>query len=166
MVLDRILLWIFSVACVAGTCGIILVAPSLYDARTPLDILVSKISKRELLPAPVAIIQRTVLQWSAVVEVVWLGYYVALFIMTRPCWYLFIIYSFLCCFWYQEVGMMYLNWIAFQWIPYLEISIACRNGALPELQGLWKKIRKLDFAGLTWFFFFRLLMTGSMLQWC
>ena len=62
MVLDRILLWIFSVACVAGTCGIILVAPSLYDARTPLDILVSKISKRELLPAPVEIIQRSFLQ--------------------------------------------------------------------------------------------------------
>ena len=27
MVLDRILLWLFSFACVAGTCGIILVAP-------------------------------------------------------------------------------------------------------------------------------------------
>ena len=27
MVLDRILLWVFSFACVAGTCGIILVAP-------------------------------------------------------------------------------------------------------------------------------------------
>jgi len=58
MVLDRILLWIFSLACIAGTCGIILVAPSLYDTRTPLDILVSKIgkiSKRELLPTPVAL---------------------------------------------------------------------------------------------------------------
>jgi hypothetical protein len=27
MVLDRILLWVFSFACVSGTCGIILVAP-------------------------------------------------------------------------------------------------------------------------------------------
>jgi len=52
MVLDRILLWIFSFACVAGTCGIILVAPSLYDTRKPIDIIVSKISKRKLLPAP------------------------------------------------------------------------------------------------------------------
>merc|ERR1712203_87866 len=52
MVLDRILLWIFSFACMAGTCGIILVAPSLYDTRKPIDIIVSKISKRKLLPAP------------------------------------------------------------------------------------------------------------------
>merc|ERR1711994_1107229 len=52
MVLDRILLWIFSFACVARTCGIILVAPSLYDTRKPIDIIVSKISKRKLLPAP------------------------------------------------------------------------------------------------------------------
>ena len=64
MVLDRILLWLFSFACVAGTCGIILVAPSLYDTRMPLDILVSKISKRKLLPAPVELIQRSFLQWT------------------------------------------------------------------------------------------------------
>merc|ERR1719422_2845364 len=55
MVLDRILLWLFSFACVAGTCGIILVAPSLYDKRTPLDVLVSKIGKRDLLPTPAAL---------------------------------------------------------------------------------------------------------------
>lgn len=59
MVLDRILLWIFSFACVAGTCGIILVAPSLYDSRLPLDIRVSKISKRKLLPAPMDLVQQT-----------------------------------------------------------------------------------------------------------
>ena len=58
MVLDRILLWLFSFACV----GIILVAPSLYDTRMPLDILVSKISKRKLLQAPVELIQRSFLQ--------------------------------------------------------------------------------------------------------
>ena len=67
MVLDRILLWLFSFACVAGTCGIILVAPSLYDTRMPLDILVSKISKRKLLPAPVELIQRSFLQWARVI---------------------------------------------------------------------------------------------------
>jgi len=60
MVLDRILLWVFSFACVAGTCGIILVAPSLYDTKTPLDILVSKISKRKLLPVPAELSYRTV----------------------------------------------------------------------------------------------------------
>jgi len=61
-VLDRILLWLFSFACVAGTCGIILVAPSLYDTRTPIDILItkiSKISKRSLLPTPSALEQLT-----------------------------------------------------------------------------------------------------------
>ena len=58
-VLDRILLWIFTFACVAGTCGIILVAPSLYDKRTPLDVLVSKIGRKELLPAPKALIRQT-----------------------------------------------------------------------------------------------------------
>jgi len=56
-VLDRILLWIFTFACIAGTCGIILVAPSLYDTRMPLDILVSKIGKKELLPAPEALLK-------------------------------------------------------------------------------------------------------------
>jgi len=60
MVLDRILLWVFSFACVAGTCGIILVAPSLYDTKTPLDILVSKISKRKLLPVPAELLYKTV----------------------------------------------------------------------------------------------------------
>lgn len=56
-VLDRILLWIFTFACIAGTCGIILVAPSLYDTRMPLDILVSKIGKKELLSAPAALLK-------------------------------------------------------------------------------------------------------------
>ena len=65
LVLDRILLWIFTFACIAGTCGIILVAPSLYDKRTPLDVLVSKIGKRELLPAPAALLHQSsvVSQW-------------------------------------------------------------------------------------------------------
>lgn len=54
MVLDRILLWVFSLACIAGTGGIILVAPSLYDTRSPIDILVSKVGKEKntLLPVP------------------------------------------------------------------------------------------------------------------
>ena len=65
MVLDRILLWIFTFACIAGTCGIILVAPSLYDKRTPLDVLVSKIGKRDLLPPPAALIQQTTTTMSS-----------------------------------------------------------------------------------------------------
>jgi len=62
MVLDRILLWVFSFACVAGTGGIILVAPSLYDTRKPLDVMVSKISKRKLLPPPMDLVQQSFIQ--------------------------------------------------------------------------------------------------------
>ncbi|XP_033749540.1 acetylcholine receptor subunit alpha-like 1 isoform X2 [Pecten maximus] len=36
MVLDRLFLWIFTTACVVGTFGIILQAPTIYDARMPL----------------------------------------------------------------------------------------------------------------------------------
>ncbi|GAB6031877.1 hypothetical protein CHUAL_010273 [Chamberlinius hualienensis] len=44
MVLDRLFLWIFTVACVVGTCGIILQAPTLYDKRTPIDVRLSEIA--------------------------------------------------------------------------------------------------------------------------
>ena len=37
MVLDRLFLWIFTMAVVVGTAGIILQAPSLYDDRKPID---------------------------------------------------------------------------------------------------------------------------------
>ena len=37
--------FIFISACIAGTGGIILVAPSLYDTRQPLDALVSKVKR-------------------------------------------------------------------------------------------------------------------------
>nr|API81621.1 nicotinic acetylcholine receptor alpha 8 [Cancer borealis] len=43
MVLDRLFLWVFTIACVAGTCGIIFQAPSLYDTRVPIDQLYSEI---------------------------------------------------------------------------------------------------------------------------
>ncbi|XP_074651902.1 acetylcholine receptor subunit alpha-like [Tubulanus polymorphus] len=36
MVLDRLFLWIFTTACVVGTMGIILQAPTLYDDRVPI----------------------------------------------------------------------------------------------------------------------------------
>ncbi|XP_059490109.1 acetylcholine receptor subunit alpha-like 1 [Neocloeon triangulifer] len=49
MVLDRLFLWIFSVACVMGTALIILQAPSLYDTTRPIDIQFSKIAKKKLL---------------------------------------------------------------------------------------------------------------------
>lgn len=37
MVLDRLFLWLFTIACMTGFCGIILMAPSLYDMREPID---------------------------------------------------------------------------------------------------------------------------------
>ncbi|XP_050709550.1 acetylcholine receptor subunit alpha-like 1 isoform X1 [Eriocheir sinensis] len=46
MVLDRLFLWIFMVACVLGTCGIIFRAPSLYDTTLPIDIQLSKVAQR------------------------------------------------------------------------------------------------------------------------
>ena len=66
MVLDRILLWMFTIACVVGmnenfivwtnsrlkcvtlkgTAGIIMAAPSHYDLRKPIDIQYSKLDKK------------------------------------------------------------------------------------------------------------------------
>jgi hypothetical protein len=43
MVLDRLFLWIFTVAVLVGTAGIILQAPTLYDDRQPLDVILSEI---------------------------------------------------------------------------------------------------------------------------
>ena len=43
MVLDRLFLWIFTLAVCVGTAGIILQAPSLYDDRTPIDEEISHI---------------------------------------------------------------------------------------------------------------------------
>nr|AAQ75737.1 nicotinic acetylcholine receptor alpha 1 subunit [Nilaparvata lugens] len=45
MVLDRLFLWIFTIACVMGTAIILLQAPSLYD--TTIDIKYSKIAKKK-----------------------------------------------------------------------------------------------------------------------
>lgn len=45
MVLDRLFLWIFTLACLCGTCGIILQAPSLYDQRTAIDQQLSQIGR-------------------------------------------------------------------------------------------------------------------------
>ncbi|KAL1117528.1 hypothetical protein AAG570_003844, partial [Ranatra chinensis] len=49
MVLDRLFLWVFTVACVLGTALIILQAPSLYDNTKPIDIVYSKIAKKRML---------------------------------------------------------------------------------------------------------------------
>lgn len=46
MVLDRFFLWVFTLACIGGTMGIIFQAPSLYDTRKPVDQLRSGIPLR------------------------------------------------------------------------------------------------------------------------
>ncbi|ESP01299.1 hypothetical protein LOTGIDRAFT_212843 [Lottia gigantea] len=38
MVLDRVFLWVFTTACVVGTFGIILQAPTLYDGKQPINL--------------------------------------------------------------------------------------------------------------------------------
>ncbi|KAK7063037.1 extracellular ligand-gated ion channel activity protein [Halocaridina rubra] len=43
MVLDRLFLWIFTLAVLVGTAGIILQAPTLYDDRLPIDVQLSEI---------------------------------------------------------------------------------------------------------------------------
>uniref|UniRef100_A0A182NDV2 Nicotinic acetylcholine receptor alpha 1 subunit n=1 Tax=Anopheles dirus TaxID=7168 RepID=A0A182NDV2_9DIPT len=48
LVLDRLFLWIFTIACVLGTCLIILQAPSLYDTTQPIDAMYSKIAKKKM----------------------------------------------------------------------------------------------------------------------
>ncbi|XP_043660288.1 acetylcholine receptor subunit alpha-like isoform X2 [Drosophila teissieri] len=50
MVLDRLFLWIFTIAVVVGTAGIILQAPTLYDTRMPIDIKLSEIASTTAKP--------------------------------------------------------------------------------------------------------------------
>ncbi|XP_031627542.1 acetylcholine receptor subunit alpha-like isoform X2 [Contarinia nasturtii] len=50
MVLDRLFLWLFSIAVIVGTCGIILQAPTLYDTRVPIDIKMSEIASATVKP--------------------------------------------------------------------------------------------------------------------
>ncbi|XP_044018760.1 acetylcholine receptor subunit alpha-like 1 [Aphidius gifuensis] len=49
MVLDRIFLYVFTIACIVGTISIILQAPSLYDETKPIDIIHSKIAQRRMM---------------------------------------------------------------------------------------------------------------------
>jgi nicotinic acetylcholine receptor len=51
MVLDRLFLWIFTLAVLVGTAGIILQAPTLYDDRIPIDVKLSEIATATVKPA-------------------------------------------------------------------------------------------------------------------
>lgn len=50
MVLDRLFLWLFTIAVIVGTAGIILQAPTLYDTRVPIDIKMSEIASAAAKP--------------------------------------------------------------------------------------------------------------------
>ncbi|XP_018579070.1 acetylcholine receptor subunit alpha-like isoform X1 [Anoplophora glabripennis] len=50
MVLDRLFLWIFTLAVLVGTAGIILQAPTLYDDRRPIDVTLSEIASTTAKP--------------------------------------------------------------------------------------------------------------------
>ncbi|CAK9815569.1 Acetylcholine receptor subunit alpha-like [Anthophora quadrimaculata] len=50
MVLDRLFLWIFTLAVVVGSAGIILQAPTLYDDRIPIDVRLSEIASTTAKP--------------------------------------------------------------------------------------------------------------------
>ncbi|CAG4993381.1 unnamed protein product [Parnassius apollo] len=52
MVLDRLFLWIFTLAVLVGTAGIILQAPTLYDDRIPIDKQFNQITTSTLVRCP------------------------------------------------------------------------------------------------------------------
>ncbi|XP_045469462.1 acetylcholine receptor subunit alpha-like isoform X2 [Harmonia axyridis] len=52
MVLDRLFLWIFTLAVLVGTAGIILQAPSLYDDRIPIDEKFSEFARTTVVRCP------------------------------------------------------------------------------------------------------------------
>ncbi|XP_049869914.1 acetylcholine receptor subunit alpha-like [Pectinophora gossypiella] len=52
MVLDRLFLWIFTLAVLVGTAGIILQAPTLYDDRVPIDKAFNQIATSTLVRCP------------------------------------------------------------------------------------------------------------------
>lgn len=52
MVLDRLFLWIFTLAVLVGTAGIILQAPTLYDDRVPIDKKFSEFATTTVVKCP------------------------------------------------------------------------------------------------------------------
>lgn len=50
MVLDRLFLWIFTIASIVGTFAILCEAPSLYDDTKPIDMELSSVAQQQFLP--------------------------------------------------------------------------------------------------------------------
>lgn len=50
MVLDRLFLWIFTIASIVGTFAILCEAPALYDDTKPIDMELSSVARRHYPP--------------------------------------------------------------------------------------------------------------------
>lgn len=50
MVLDRLFLWIFTIASIVGTFTILCEAPALYDDTKPIDTKYSSVAQQQFLP--------------------------------------------------------------------------------------------------------------------
>lgn len=50
MVLDRLFLWIFTIASLVGTFAILCEAPALYDDTKPIDTEISLVAQQQFLP--------------------------------------------------------------------------------------------------------------------
>ena len=50
MVLDRLFLWIFTIASIVGTFAILCEAPALYDDTKPIDMELSSVARKHFLP--------------------------------------------------------------------------------------------------------------------
>lgn len=50
MVLDRLFLWVFTLASVLGTILILCEAPALYDETQPIDVEISRVYRSQYLP--------------------------------------------------------------------------------------------------------------------
>lgn len=61
MVLDRLFLWMFSIASVAGVFTILCEAPSLYDDTKPIDMEYSSVAQQQFLPAGQEFLKNVVL---------------------------------------------------------------------------------------------------------
>lgn len=57
MVLDRLFLWIFTIASIVGTFAILCEAPALYDDTKPIDMVLSSVAQQQFLPPDQELLQ-------------------------------------------------------------------------------------------------------------
>ena len=61
MVLDRLFLWMFTIASIAGTFTILCEAPALYDDTKPIDTEYSSVAQQQYLPSSQELLKSIVL---------------------------------------------------------------------------------------------------------